>query len=104
MNFIRDFVGKATPDNFSRQMERFLALGAGKQLCFGADFYCTDTDDISPAYRQPPNTSFFPSFDHAGTYPLLLDLWRKHGVISEEGLLAVSYDNLERFLSEQIIH
>lgn len=100
MNFIRYFVGEESVDNFSRQLERFISLGASTQLCFGADFFFGD--DVSPAFRKPPEVCFFPQYDNAEAYPRLLDLWRKHNVASHEILENVSYDNLVNFLCKKI--
>lgn len=100
MNFIRFFLGEHSIDNFSCQLESFLKLGASRQVCFGADFYYGD--DVSPAHRKPPEVCFFPSYDHAGTYPKVLELWRRHGVASEEMITNVSHQNLIKFLCDKI--
>lgn len=100
MNFVRYFVGESSPDNFSRQLEHFLSLGAAQQICFGADFF--HLDDVSPSYRKPPEVTFFPSYDHAGTYHKVLNLWHTRGLTSEETSAQVSYYNLANFLCEKI--
>lgn len=100
MNFVRSFIGADSPDYFSKQFERFLSLGAVNQLCFGADFFFND--DVSPMYRKPPEVCFFPSYDHAGAYYKVIDLWRKHGIASEEVIGRVCNSNLTNFLRQKI--
>lgn len=100
MNFVRYFIGAETPDYFSRQLERFITLGAARQLCFGADFFYGE--DVSPAYRKQPEVYFFPNYGDASTYPEIINLWRKHAVVEENILADVCCNNLVRFLEEKI--
>ena len=97
MNLIRNFVGESSPNNFSAQLEHFLSLNTGRHLCLGADFFHNEA--MSIAYRKPPEFYFFPGFSDASAYPKLIDLWRSHGVVSEEMLPDICYNNVIRFYS-----
>jgi len=96
INFVRDFIGTPSPDFFNRQLDHFCALGAQKHLCFGADFFCTE--DVERVLTAPKVSRFFPDYEHSGAYGNVIDLWRKHGVASEEVLADVCHGNAERFL------
>lgn len=95
INFVRNFVGNDTPECFSRHMEHLLKLGAEKNVCFGADFFCVD--DLPLEIRKPLDATFFPSYNHAGTYGKVLQLWRKGLALSDESLEAVCNGNFLRF-------
>jgi microsomal dipeptidase-like Zn-dependent dipeptidase len=77
-----------------------LKLGAGKNVCFGADFFCVD--DLPLDIRKPLDATFFPSYNHAGTYGKVLELWRKELGLTDATLEAFCNGNFLRFLREVI--
>ena len=99
LNFVRFFVGENSPNNFVRQLEHALSLNAEKNICFGADFFYGE--DVSQKHRSR-SAYFFPSYDHAGTYPKVLDLWRSVGGVSETLLRDICFDNLHQFLLKRM--
>lgn len=98
LNFVRPFVGQDSPHNFVKQLSHAFHLQAGSGICFGADFFCSD--DISLDHRKPSEQYFFPQFEHAGSYPKVLELWKKELFPSNEMLEKICYKNLTEFLSK----
>lgn len=101
LNFIRPFIGADSFCNFTRHLERALHLGGADGICFGADFFYGD--DVSPPYRKPAEEIFFPSYDHAGCYPDVIRLWQKELNLSQEILMKISHQNLNRFIKTLLI-
>lgn len=98
LNFVRYFVGEDSPSYFSRQLEHAVLISGGRGICFGADFFYGM--DVSPMYQKAPEKLFFPSYDHSGTYPKVLELWRKANTNSEI-LESVCYQNLFKFIQNR---
>ena len=67
MNFVRKFVGGDFLPALRRHIEHGIALGGEKQLCFGADYFCT-TD--SPSKDLEPY--FVEGYDNASCYQKVL--------------------------------
>lgn len=96
INFVRYFVGSETPQNFIKQLERFLMLGGEKQVCFGADFFYGG--DVSAAFYKPPEILFFPEYGDSSVYPKVLDLWKQHLGLGNDTLQNIANKNLKQFL------
>lgn len=55
MNFVRKFVGPDFLPDLRRHIEHGIALGGERQLCFGADFFCTTdspSKDLEPYFME----------------------------------------------------
>ncbi|HEV8052098.1 MAG TPA: membrane dipeptidase [Parachlamydiaceae bacterium] len=100
INFVRSFVGNDSPLYFARHLEHLLKLGAEKNICFGADFFCVD--DLPLDIRKPLDATFFPFYNHAGAYGNVLELWRNELTLSEGNLEAICSGNFLRFFKEVI--
>lgn len=99
INFVRSFVGNDSPDYFSRHLEHLLKLGGERNVCFGADFFCVD--DLPLEIRKPLDATFFPGYNHAGTYGKVLELWKRELSLSDENLEAACHGNFLRFLRKK---
>ncbi|NGX42739.1 MAG: hypothetical protein K940chlam7_01026 [Chlamydiae bacterium] len=99
VNFIRPFVGDE--ENFVRQLEFGLNLGAENHLCFGADFFF-EGDVDSP--DQDSQGWFFSAYPDSGCYPVLLEQWRKKLGLTEKALDQISYSNVKKFIQTRILH
>lgn len=76
LNFVRRFVGD-DPYDFIRHIEHFISLGAGNNLCFGADFYggLEVPRELIPGLSFP---TFQKDFPNSSCYPEFLELLKKH--------------------------
>jgi membrane dipeptidase len=101
LNFIREFIGLNAMD-FVKHLEHFLKLGGSEHLALGADFF--HNGDLPPNYHKKPEDLFFPSYDNAGTYSRLIDLWRHHLQITEEVLSKICYHNAAHFFKHHIFY
>lgn len=97
LNFIRYFLGSESPQYFAKQLDHLLKLGAEDHVCFGADFFCIE--DLPVETKKPLDVLFFPSYNHAGTYGKVLDLWKKELGLSEKILNKICHANFLRFMS-----
>lgn len=100
LNVIRSFVGEESTDNFLKQLEHALKFEKREGICFGADFFYEE--DLPPAHRKPVDQLFFPNFDHAGTYEMILNLWRDSLIVSEQNIKDICFKNLQSFLLKSI--
>ncbi|MEI8365846.1 MAG: membrane dipeptidase [Parachlamydiaceae bacterium] len=94
INFIRYLLGKESPNFFARHIEHLLVLGGANSMCFGADFFYPN--DV--AFGKSEDELFFPSFDHAGTYPCMLNLLRTQLALPEVIMEDLCYNNVVRNL------
>ncbi len=92
MNFVHKFVGKEFIPSLQRHIERGLALGGEKQLCLGADFFCTTDVPLND-----PQPFFVEEFGNASCYPKVLEALR----FPEPFLRGLSSENLFAFLTKQ---
>lgn len=96
INFVRSFVGNDSPNYFSRHLEHLFKLGGERNVCFGADFFCVD--DLPLDIRKPLDATFFPGYNHAGTYGKVLEAWKRELSLSDENLEAACHGNFLSFL------
>ncbi len=68
MNFLRAFVNDKNPDALLDHIEYGMKLGAEDALCFGADFFYTESH---PDQSRVP--FFYPQHQNAASYPTILD-------------------------------
>lgn len=100
MNFVKPFVGPESTDNFIRQLEYGLGLGAEEQLCLGADFFYVG--DVPPASQKKPEDYFFSTHGDASCYPSVVNMWQNALQVSDELLDQITHSNLQQFLQTQI--
>lgn len=98
LNFIRPFIGEASQDNFVKQLEHALRIGAHHGICLGADFFYAE--DVSSS-NIPRNNLYFPEFENAECYPSLVELWKKKLSPPESTLEQICYTNLTSFLTRK---
>jgi microsomal dipeptidase-like Zn-dependent dipeptidase len=77
-----------------------LKLGGEHSISFGADFFCIE--DLPPHLQKPLDVLFFPSFNHAGCYGRVLEMWRNRLSLSESSLRDICYGNFFRFIKGAI--
>lgn len=99
LNFIRHFIGEA-PSHMCQHLARLLQLKGENGACLGADFYWTE--ELPIAFRNPLG-SFFPDYDHAGSYQKVVDMWHKNLYLNEATLKKISYENLVAFITKHIL-
>ncbi len=92
INFVRKFVGGEFLPQLRRHIEHGIALGGERQLCFGADFFCT-TD--SPSKDLEPY--FVEGYDNSSCYQKVL----RELELPEPFLEGLSLKNLFTFLSRE---
>ncbi len=90
LNAVRHFVGSSRAV-LARHIEHALALGAEKNLCFGADFFWEGGVDGTDY--------FFDDFGDASHYPSLLVELRREGVTDRTFLADLAYRNAHRFFA-----
>jgi len=100
LNFFRNFVGRESPANFIKHFDHVLRLGGERHVCFGADFF--HNDDLPDGYQKTPEEAFFPSYDNAGAYHKILDLWKQHLYPSEKALAYICYQNFVDFFKKNL--
>ena len=101
VNFVRYFLGSDSPQSFCKQLEHVINLGGGKNICFGADFFCIE--DLPIESQKPLDVLFFPDFNEAGSYGRVLELWRKNLKLDDELLKNICYKNYQRFFKQVFI-
>lgn len=90
INFYRKFVGSEPNDSFLKHIAYWIDLGAGSQICFGADFF----------YEEGKSReNFFPGYDDASCYPRFIDLCRHRLHLSEQMLEQICYKNFLTFMN-----
>lgn len=94
LNFVKAFVGKQLPDDFTRQVDFARSLGGLEHFCMGADFFF---DNDMPLALQAFTPFFFPKFGHSGTYPELLKYLNE--VFTKNELEKIAYLNFANFLN-----
>jgi membrane dipeptidase len=93
-NFVKRFVGES-PYDFIRHFEHAIELGAGDQICLGADFY----GGIDVPKHLIPEISypiFQKDFSNSSCYPKFLGLLEKH--FSKKQVEKIANINILTFL------
>jgi membrane dipeptidase len=98
INFIRYFLGAESPVSFAKQLEHVLQLGGEQAVCLGADFFCIE--DLPLEMQKPLDVLFFPSFNHAGSYSRLIELWKKELGLDLRIMAKISSENLLSFIKK----
>lgn len=92
INFLRAFVNDKNPDALFDHIEYGMKLGAEDALCFGADFFYTESH---PDQSRVP--FFYPQHQNAATYPSILNsLTHRY---STQQLNKISHQNGINFIS-----
>lgn len=74
LNFVREFLDRDNAATLEKHLLKALELGGEDAICFGADFFCTDSH---PDRSRVP--FYHPEHEHAGKYPgILSDLAKSH--------------------------
>jgi membrane dipeptidase len=92
INFLRAFLDDQNPDRIYEHILYGLGLGAGEQLCFGADFFYTK--DFPDKSRHP---IYFPNLENASKYPSILEKLSED--LSKDQLEKLAYKNCQRFFT-----
>lgn len=102
LNFFAPFVHETDPSVLMRHVEYALHLGAGKNLCFGADFFC-DLDFTNILEKYGRLDAFYENLSNASHYPLVLSTLAQTLKVKEEELQQIGYKNAEAFLQTYIL-
>lgn len=94
LNFVKHFVGKNCPEDFTRQVDYARSLGGLENYCFGADFFC-DKDFPMPISGIIP--FFYPPFSNSSCYPEVLT--HLNEVFAKQELEKIAHTNFSNFLS-----
>lgn len=92
INFLRAFVNDKNPDALLDHIEYGMKLGAEDALCFGADFFYTESH---PDQSRVP--FFYPQHQNAATYPSILNSLTNR--YSTKQLNKISHQNGINFIS-----
>lgn len=92
INFLRAFVNDKNPDALLDHIEYGMKLGAEDALCFGADFFYTESH---PDQSRVP--FFYPQHQNAATYPSILNSLKNR--YSTQQLNKISHQNGINFIS-----
>jgi membrane dipeptidase len=94
LNFVKAFIGKQFPEDFTRQIDYARSLGGLDYYCFGADFFF---DQDSSLALHPFMPFFYPPFGNSACYPEMIDYLNK--VFSKQELEKISRTNFGNFLA-----
>ena len=94
MNFLRAFLQPDDPGSLARHLLYGLELGAQDALCFGADFFHTESH---PDQSRVP--FFFKEHEHAGKYQQILQ--SLESVLGPSQVEALAFRNAADFLQRQ---
>ncbi|MCP4580941.1 MAG: peptidase [candidate division Zixibacteria bacterium] len=92
VNFLRAFMHPDDPDYLARHILYGLRLGGEKAICFGADYFCTNSHPDKS--REP---FYFEAHRHAGQYQEILFSLKDE--LDDEILKALANDNVIRYLN-----
>ena len=90
INFLRAFLDDKNPERILDHILHGFEIGAGDQMCFGADFFYTK--DFPDKNRFP---FYFPVVENASKYPYLLQLLSQQ--LTGQQLEKLAYRNCQRF-------
>jgi membrane dipeptidase len=90
INFLRAFLDTEKPEKVFEHILYGFEIGAGEQMCFGADFFYTK--DFPDPSRHP---FYFPNVENASKYPSILDKLSENLSIAQ--LEKLAYKNAQRF-------
>lgn len=93
VNFLRAFLDDINPEGVLDHILHGFEIGAGDQICFGADFFYTK--DFPDKKRFP---FYFPVVENASKYPSLLQILSQQ--LSSQQLEKLAYGNCQRFFSQ----
>lgn len=93
INFLRAFLDDKNPERVFEHILYGFELGAGEQMCFGADFFYTK--DFPDKSRHP---FYFPLVENASKYPSILDRLAEN--LHQTQLEKLAYKNAKRFLGD----
>lgn len=94
LNFVKAFIGKQFPEDFTRQVDYARSLGGLDYFCFGADFFF---DKDMPLTLHPFMPFFYPPFGDSTCYPEMISYLNE--VFAKQELEKISYLNLANFLA-----
>jgi len=94
LNFVKAFIGKQFPDDFTRQVDYARSLGGLDYHCFGADFFF---DKDMPIALHPFMPFFFPRFGSSACYPDMIDYLNE--VFTKQELEKIAHLNFGNFLA-----
>lgn len=90
VNFLRAFLDTENPERLFDHILHAFEIGAEKQICFGADFFCTKN------FGDPSRIPFyFPLAENASKYPSILD--HLSDELSEKKLHGLAFGNALNF-------
>lgn len=90
VNFLRAFLDNERPERVFEHILHGFEIGAGEQMCFGADYFYTK--DFPDPSRHP---FYFPIVENASKYPSILDKLSEN--LNESQLEKLAYKNAQRF-------
>jgi membrane dipeptidase len=90
INFLRAFLDTEKPERIFEHILYGFDIGAGDQMCFGADFFYTQ--DFPDPSRHP---FYFPNVENASKYPSILDNLSENLSITQ--LEKLSFKNAQSF-------
>ncbi|MCH9626453.1 MAG: hypothetical protein S4CHLAM2_00750 [Chlamydiales bacterium] len=94
LNFVKHFIGKNYPEDFTRQVDYARSLGGFDHYCFGADFFY---DKDMPIAYHPFIPFFYPPFGDAGCYQDLIA--HLNEVFTKQELEKIAHQNFANFLA-----
>ncbi len=94
LNFVKAFIGKQFPDDFTRQVDYARSLGGLDSYCFGADFFY---DKDMPLALHPFMPFFYPPFGTSACYPEIIEYL--HEVFAKQELENIAHKNFGNFLA-----
>jgi membrane dipeptidase len=89
-NFLRAFLDNENSERIYEHILHGFEIGAGEQMCFGADFF--HTKNFPDKSRLP---FYFPNVANAGKYPTILEKLSEN--LSQDQLEKLAYKNCQRF-------
>jgi len=96
MNFLRAYIHPSKPEKLIDHILHGFKIGGGKAICFGADFFCVKNH---PDKNRIP--FFFKEHSNAGKYQEILKSLT--GILSEDGITALSHKNVLDFIKQILI-
>lgn len=96
LNFVKAFVGKNLPEDFSRQVDYARSLGGFDHLCFGADFFYDQDASIT---LHPFIPFFYERFGNSACYPDLIAYL--NDIFTKQELEKIASHNLNRFFERK---
>ncbi len=93
LNFLRAFVNNEDPNVLYQHIKRGIELGGSKAICFGADYFGTDTH---PDRSRVP--FYFKEHGDASCYPSILETISQQ--VSPDIIEGISYKNVMNYIME----